>query len=226
MAKTSAVRIPHAVSLVMALVIASCEGQEAAPLSNKTMLANSTEGQSETGARRRDGPFGIAMGQSAEDLEGKETKVGWYEISSVPKPHSMFNTVMVQATKSNGVCFVKGISDSFPSDSNGLAAIIQADKIKRQLDGKYGRSKELAFLVPGSIWNEPEDWMMAMLKGERRQAWEWAGPSTELDRHSLDSVALGITAVATDEVSLYVEYYFKNSKKCDAELEALEATAL
>lgn len=173
-----------------------------------------------------DGPFGIDMGQSPKSLDVKPLKAGWFTVVSPPKPHQFFPEVIVQATDSNGVCFVKGVSETVQTDRHGALAMSEAEKIKSQLDRKYGQADETAYLMPGTLWDEPEDWTMGLLKKERFQYWEWKQKNNSAAWKNLNSISLLINAASTDVVVISVEYYFKNSSICDEELEKGEAEAL
>ena len=52
------------------------------------------------------------------------------------------------------------------------------------------------FLLSGSIWNRPEDWMMGLLKDERKLAWFLS--ITESNSQKLEFVALQAKAFSEE----------------------------
>ena len=58
------------------------------------------------------GPFGLNMGMSLKEIGGKPKKIanGKYEIVDIPKPHSAFESYIVQVSPKSGLCWIKAIS--------------------------------------------------------------------------------------------------------------------
>lgn len=168
------------------------------------------------------GAFGYRMGQRIEELNAKSTgSVGWFETTAPPRPNRLFPKVVIQATRENGVCFVKGVGENFTSDSNGLTVKSELEKLRSTLDLKYGSSEINDYLITGSIWDEPEDWMMALLKKERIYFIEWKPVAG-----NIKTVSIIPNALSTDTAFISVEYYFKNSDKCDEDIKRLDAASL
>jgi hypothetical protein len=76
-------------------------------------------------------------------------------------------------------------------------------------------------LGPGSIWDEPRDWMMAMLKKERLllSIWEKGFPKS-----GLKLVGVKATALSREMGFVSVEYSFDNEPQCSKELKAAKAS--
>ncbi len=87
-------------------------------------------------------PFGIAMGtpMSALDLGKPRSSTGpsYYDLLSVPKSHSSFNTFIVEALPAVGVCGLTAISPAFTNDPSGAKVLSTFDTVKNQLLAKYG----------------------------------------------------------------------------------------
>jgi hypothetical protein len=173
-----------------------------------------------------DGAFGIAMGQSVDDLNATAVEAGWYKTTSPPKPHRLFPEVVVQATPKQGVCFVKGVGENFNSDSFGSEVRSRMNTVAEQIALKYGQPTTTDFLMPGSIWNEPDDWMMGLLKGERFYTISWDSKGNTGSLRSLRSIALVVSATSSDTAWIGLEYYFKNEDNCDREIAQMEAASL
>ena len=173
-------------------------------------------------AATNSGAFGFRMGQRIEEINANATKnAGWFETTAPPMPSRLFPEIVIQATKASGVCFVKGVGENFTSDSNGLSVKSELEKLRATLDLKYGPSELNDQLVTGSIWNEPEDWMMSLLKKERIYFIEWSPPTGDIK-----TVSIIPNASSTDSAYITIEYYFKNSDKCDEDIRRLDAASL
>ena len=92
-----------------------------------------------------------------------------------------------------------------------------------ELNGKitkvYGTGDTADTLLPGSIWNEPNDFMMSMRKNERLLFTIWENP-----KNSDKIVQVGLIAKATGNNTgfLSLEYSFENKERVDQEISALE----
>lgn len=80
--------------------------------------------------------------------------------------------------------------------------------------------------MPGSIWKDTSDWMMALYKKERSLIAEWSGTS----KTSLNNDVKSITMVARAENSgkgyVMLQYSFTNEDVCTAEQEKRSAGSL
>ena len=83
----------------------------------------------------------------------------------------------------------------------------------------YGEYEEADFLLRGSIWDEPEDWMMALRRNERQLQAVWEGQAMS---NSVASVILGASALSTSDGYLVLQYSFENEELCDAEERQLQ----
>ena len=53
------------------------------------------------------------------------------------------------------------------------------EEMKDKLAKKYGQPEEYDFLLTGSIWNEPNDWMNGIINGERSLIASWESSSNQ-----------------------------------------------
>lgn len=75
-----------------------------------------------------DGPFGVEMGGLPEDygctpIDGA---IGMYRCSGFKKRHSAFETYLVKASKTHGICLVKAIGKNISDSGYGTAKIGRA----------------------------------------------------------------------------------------------------
>jgi hypothetical protein len=94
--------------------------------------------------------------------------------------------------------------------------------MEKKLAAGHGKYKRMDFLMSGSIWDQPREWMQSFLQKERVLMTEWSSEHGSTLGSSVKSVAL--VAQAMDEHSGYIaiEYSFENSDASDAELAELE----
>jgi len=95
-----------------------------------------------------------------------------------------------------------------------------------KLGSAYGAGKRFDFLMEGSIWNEPRDYMQALRERERVLAMEWSAEYDSPLRKDVTQVSLFACVGDGDTGYLAVEYVFSNKGASDYELAALEDGAL
>jgi hypothetical protein len=155
-----------------------------------------------------------------------EAKPTYYTIASPPRPHPDFASVIVQAVPGIGVCWIKGLGNEFETDDFGIQARNHAMAIKDQLETKYGKAELIDILVPGSLWNEPRDWLMGLRKGDRDYGFHWKQPSNPPKQWlGISQIYVGLQTTSTG-VRANVEYYSPRSADCDAAAKKAAAGAL
>jgi hypothetical protein len=167
-------------------------------------------------------PFGIKMGAKKGELGPirKELPDFMVALESVPKPHPDLESYVVQVTPQAGVCFVKGIGKTISTSVYGTEIKSNFNSLRDQLESVYGRSKSMDTLLPNSIWNEPKDFMMGLLKKERILAARWSTKDGLQLKPGITSVFLGVSALSQEKAYAVVEYYFDNTGACEAEVNA------
>jgi len=174
------------------------------------------------------GPFGLEIGMSLGQIENDSIKVshGKYKISNIPKPHSAFETYIVQATPKSGLCWIKAIGIDINTSTHGVEIKSEFRDMKKRLEEIYGKYKIIDILLPGSIWNEPNDWMMGLIKKERFLGAIWEEGEGSTLPNDLKQVGLIASAINSNKGFISIEYSFANIDDCEAELSAIEDEAL
>lgn len=172
--------------------------------------------------------FGLEMGTPLEKLPPREKQLqpGLYLLKSVPTPHPAFESYVVKVGPTTGLCWVKGIGKDIQVSSYGLDLKSAFTEMKGKLDKVYGQSDLTDRLFPGSIWNEPKDWMMGLLKKERYLLAGWNEKSHAKLPANLTQVGLMANATRSDKGYISLEYYFSNKDACDAEVAKQADTGL
>ncbi|MNY11226.1 hypothetical protein D3C86_1442420 [compost metagenome] len=166
-----------------------------------------------------DGPFGLAMGMTKEMFKGqlKPAGNGVYLFDNPPKSHPQFEQYAVKISDKSGLCWIKGIGKDILVNGHGVQLKSEYDDFEKKLDERYGSHKRTDFLVSGSIWKDPEDWMRGLQKEDRYLFSVWEGGNKTLP-NELSQVALVANANDGQEGYLSLEYSFTNKKACDEEI--------
>ena len=174
------------------------------------------------------GPFGLWMGMKLPDLSTPHEEVApfKYRITSPPKPHSAFDSYVLQIAPVTGLSWIKAIGKTITTSSFGTDLIGKFDKMEQKLQKSYGAFKRTDVLIPGSIWDEPRDWMSGLNHKERYLFSCWDQESTAVLPNGLKAVYLGATALDSGSGYISVEYSFDNDQASDSEIAALEDDAL
>ena len=174
------------------------------------------------------GPFGLQQGQKLNEIpfEYQEIAPCLYLFSSLPKNHSAFNEYVLKIAPISGLAFVKANGIPLPTNSFGSSLIAKFDEFLERLKKIYGEPKKSDFLIDGSCWDEPQDWMNGLQCGERFLGAEWSKANGVDLPNNLKSVFLGVQAIETDQGNITVEYSFENEDTAEKEINALEDDAL
>lgn len=161
------------------------------------------------------GPFGIDIeGFNPSTYACVKSEGSFFKCTGFPAQHPDIETYVVQFHHDIGLCFIKGISKTIHDSRYGENTRRAVDEIYAQLRPKYGTALQGDELRSGSIWDEPEDWMMGIIKSERKYYY-MARATPEVD-----GVAVwGVFASALDTTKSYwsVEFQTSKSDACNAQ---------
>ena len=174
------------------------------------------------------GPFGLWMGMTLEEVGTSLEQVapGKYITATVPRPHSAFENYVLQIAPRCGLSWIKAIGKTIPTSVFGLELRSAFDAMETKLDASYGRHSRTDVLLPGSIWNEPGDWMQSFLQRERVLMSQWAPEHKSALKDSIMSVGLILCVADSTSGYICIEYSFENGGASDAELAKLEDDVL
>ena len=124
--------------------------------------------------KKLSGPFGYEMGQAISGEPDGQTDSGFlYQFS--PKEFTGWAWVVAEYTHQTGVYAVTALKLVEDGDDYGLAHRAAADSLVEILTKKYGAFEKADFLRTGSIWDEPNEWLMGISENERLYAYEKEG---------------------------------------------------
>lgn len=174
------------------------------------------------------GPFGLSIGLKKDEINGKLTEIKpfVFQTEHVPKKHSSFENYVLKIGPKSGLSWIKAIGKSIQTNDFGISVKASFEEMKDKLAKKYGQPEEYDFLLTGSIWNEPNDWMNGIINGERSLVASWKSSSTQTLPNNLESIFLGAQAEDTSSGYLIIEYSFTNHKASEEEIAEIEDDAL
>ncbi|MGO4743097.1 hypothetical protein [Serratia quinivorans] len=180
------------------------------------------------------GPLGLQIGltkKNIEDMTGVELKkvpnsFNIYATGFVPKKNAYFENYGLVISPEVGLCQIRAISKDLNTDSHGLVLKSKVEEISESLTSIYGNRKINDVLLPGSIWKDPRDWMMGLLKEERFFGSEWKGTKAQPLKSDLQSIVIQAMAASGDTGRVYLKYNFKNIDACRKEEEKQKSSSL
>ncbi len=144
--------------------------------------AQSTNSEAATKARGNpSGPFGFEYGMTREEIikligkqAVKETTGDTMDVTTAPKPHPVFESYVLTFSADKGLLAVSALGKDVPTNVFGEEVHSQFLELRAALSKIYGDPSLTADEVQaGSIWNDPQDWMMGLLKKERSVVSIW-----------------------------------------------------
>lgn len=166
------------------------------------------------------GPLGLRKGMTLEELKKQGTFTPMkekfrYESKSLANGHPDFAAYFVTLTPEHGLCKVEAIGKVMDSNSYGTELEGKYKDLLSAVKAKYGApAKEFNFIPGGSIWRDPRDWMMSLMKTERHLTAFWAPPETQNLPDSLNIIMIKAMALSQSQGFIVLGYEFDNSVRC------------
>ena len=179
--------------------------------SSQTALSAAAEGE---------GPFGFVMGSDVAEYDCLLLTGGKYTCAA-PKAHSNFETYIVQATSEQGICWIKGVGRDVSDTGHGLGLKQKTDGIASQIRSVYGSpTGRDDFLLATSIWDEFDDWMMAVAVGDRYYRHNW----TNVGIRGVDDITVAALAKSSQTGYVIVEFSSESYGACQANQDAEDSS--
>ncbi len=174
---------------------------------------------------KRAGPLGLSFGMSETELKSAITldvgnSPGSFSATTVPTPHPAFEAYQLVVGGALGLCKLAAVGKDIRINSFGTQLKKEFDALVEEITQKYGPSSErVDRLLSGSIWDEPEDWSMAVSKQERYKYTIWKFDQTRDDKVS----TIELSARASDSNTGYLVLIYNSGKSEECEAEAKKA---
>lgn len=160
--------------------------------------------------------FGTRQGQPKSDFTIlKEIAPNFFSVK-VPQPNPEFELYDARITPQDGLCGVNGLGRDYDNDASGLNVQAAYRRMRDALTALYGHPKEYDFLHPGSIWNGPTEWVMAIKQNQRSLTAFWNAADGGHLPAGIHGIMLDVRATSANSAYLALSYEFNNIDACKA----------
>ena len=178
------------------------------------------------------GPLGLDKGMTLDELKkqgafasGNQQFV--YTAKTIMNGHPDFEAYSVILTPEQGLCKIQAVGKDIETSGYGTELQGKFKDLIDALSSKYGAPGDnWDFLHAGSIWKEPQYWMMGMIKKERTLSAGWSKPKKSNLPHSLESILVQVAALSSNKGYIRISYEFDNIDACMAVLQAKKNSSL
>ena len=178
------------------------------------------------------GPLGLNKGMTLEELKKQGAFVSgsqqfFYTAKTITSGHPDFESYTVILTPEQGLCKIHAVSKDIDTSAFGNELQGKYRELVGALSKKYGApGKDFDFLRAGSIWKEPQYWMMSLLKQERNLDAFWSKPENNNLPDSLGSIAVNTYALSGSKGFIKLIYDFDNIEACVEMLKSKKNSSL
>ncbi|MCR5188965.1 MAG: hypothetical protein K6C97_08515 [Treponema sp.] len=168
------------------------------------------------------GPFGLSKGMTYDQVKeacgGREpVKVAEGRYLIVPtKPHPYFTRYVAWIDAKEGLNYIKAIGADISTNGYGIELRSKYDSIEASLSKNYGTGDKTSLLLPGSIWDDPDDWMKALEKKERYLMTIWSKKYGSTLPEEITSICIAACAESSSSGYVCLEYEFSNHETVSA----------
>lgn len=175
----------------------------------------------------REIPFGLTAGMKLDEFPGTpdEAAPGIYRLK-VPKPHPDFPSYLGLIGRTTGLQWIKAVGKDIKTNTFGTALRSAFDEFATRLAKAYGKGRLDDILLTGALYDEPEDFMRALERGERALMMTWEKSAGSAVEAPLISVALMAAALDDDTGFLAIEYLLDRHDEARQEIEAAQDDVL
>lgn len=167
------------------------------------------------------GPFGIEMGMSLQEVtkicksEPKLVENDMYLIEP-PKTNDLFEMYLVNIDPNYGVYRIGAVGKDISTTGHGTAVKSAFNDLVSSIEAIYGKYEKIDDLEYGSIWDEPQDFMMGLLKKERTLIAGWEESTSAILPSSINRIRVAALARSKSVGYLLLGYYSPNGDKVEA----------
>jgi hypothetical protein len=162
--------------------------------------------------------FGLEPGASLAEIRKnvtlKQVEPYVYSASILPNGNAAFEDYRLLITPKQGLCKIVAWTPAITSSSFGDSVEAKFDDLFEALTSKYGNSKKYDFLRSGSIWDDSEDWMMGLAKGDRSLAAYWDEEEHSTLPNELIGIELEAKGINSESALISLTYELNNFSEC------------
>lgn len=161
------------------------------------------------------GPFGFDPGMTKQQIIEelgqnaiKEAKGDVLTLRTAPRPYSGFEEYILIIDPKRGLVKLRALGVDISTSVYGDELKDAFNSIEKSIASSYGGSKRYDFLRDGSIWNEPQDYMMGLLKKERALESFWPNNDFTKLKGQVVMIDLEAKALSREKGYLILDYEF------------------
>lgn len=172
------------------------------------------------------GPFGVSKGMSLEELKTQGAFVATnqqfvYRAETIKNGHPDFEAYTAVLTPNQGLCKIQATGNDIETSGFGTELKSKYQSLIGAMSEKYGApSNNFDFLRNGSLWTEPQYWMMGLLKKDRTLTAFWRKSEKNNLPDSLHTIMIETIALSGSKGYMRLAYEFDNIDACMAALQA------
>jgi hypothetical protein len=151
----------------------------------------------------------LAQVKSQTGSEPKLVQDDLYEVDP-PNKNNLFESYVVRIHNTYGVYMIKAIGKNIETNGYGIGVKTAFDQLLASIERTYGKYKKTDELLRGSIWNDPDDWMMALRRNERFLFASWDREIGSTLSPDLKSIAIAAAALSSSRGYVSLDYYSIN----------------
>lgn len=175
-----------------------------------------------------DGPLGLAKGLTVSEIEAMtgsslsvvDASQNLYRSATAPKENAAFGQYALVISPVAGLCQIRALGKDIAVNRFGSQIRSAYEDLQSSLTAVYGTPAVIDSLLPGSLWKDSEDWMMALHKEERYLISEWESSEASPLPAGLQKILLGPRTTTSSKAYLLLQYIFDNDDECQREIEA------
>jgi len=179
------------------------------------------------------GPFGFEKGMTktqvvallGADHVKTSNEPDLLKVTSAPNPYPLFEDYALMFSPTEGLLKIRALSKDVGADAYGFAMKADFQELQESLTAIYGSpSSAHDILLSGSMWTDPQYWMMGLLKKQRILYSVWILKSAAANH--VTTVQLQAVGTSTDAGFLELDYEFESFTEYVKGLKAKDAGVL
>lgn len=161
------------------------------------------------------GPFGLDMGMNIEQLKSITNIEGnnndeVFKCTKVPNPSSIFDAYYISVDGKVGLYRIMAVVNLNQLSNYGDQIKTNFNYIEELINNKYGKGTRYDFLKANSLWKDPNEWTMSLLKKERVLNDFWLNSDGLNMPDHINSIALAGVAFSRTSGGVSLTYEFTN----------------
>lgn len=164
---------------------------------------------------RKAGPFGFDPGMTKQQIIDelgqnaiKEAKDDVLILDKAPLPHSGFERYGLVIDPKRGLVKLQAFGVDISTSVYGDELKDAFNSMEKSIASSYGESKRYDHLRAGSIWDEPKDYMMGLIKKERTLESFWSNNDSTILKGQVVTIDLEARALSEEQGYLVLIYEF------------------